>query len=52
MITTQPVKPGLNELHRQWNVTRAEFYRNPTDETELAMDDALRRYLAEKQRTK
>jgi hypothetical protein len=35
----------LEELHREWNLARSAFYKNPNKKTERKMDSALKQYL-------
>ncbi|SED15503.1 hypothetical protein [Paenibacillus sp. GP183] len=37
----------LEELHREWNLARSAFYKNPNKTTERKMDSALLLYLKE-----
>jgi hypothetical protein len=41
----------LDELHRQWNLSRSAYYLNPNKQTEQKMDKALIRYLEARDKT-
>jgi hypothetical protein len=46
-VTTKE-KSILEELHRNWNLSRSTFYKNPNKTTERKMDLALLKYLKER----
>jgi hypothetical protein len=46
-VTTEE-KSILDELHRNWNLARSTFYKNPNKTTERKMDLALLQYLKER----